>query len=498
MFRDLIRGTSLTTPFAEEYFRGKIWGDTVNGDSTFISTLRALVAPRLGEDDHLTFSYYSQSMRPSDVRSKTEETIANDQCVHVNHMGDGILFIKNISTGSDEASEKVFHAIENNLESMCAGWHRVTKVTDFYRKVFKVLCYVNVERRSVYIFTDNMDTRRMHYLQCGVFAFLPWYFDPKNGVSDEEMSLIHSLREKTPDRYLECVDQIASHYDFRTAGIKGMLAGFELKYERLRRQEVSDNIAEIDRMIIRLNDEIGDYLRQRRDKEIMLLGIETKLASGDEESEIMQYFINNRKLSLMKVDDTVMDFVVKDYLQYFDEDAAESMINNKRSLMYRPNDRGCNNIIPEEDMEKLMRAVFIDQTIKIKFCAAYHFRLEGNVSALGGYEYGSEFRDYMPNTHIDAYNCLGNYERQINMFLRNRDYIGAIEQCIASCKSLNFGDGTVMREFFKRIYGISDYSSQSTNNKCFELPDGSVVRPKEAIEYLKQQEGEVTANGESD
>ena len=58
----------------------------------------------------------------------------------------------------------------------------------------------------------------------------------------------------------------------------------------------------------------------------------------------------------------------------------------------------------------------------------------------------------------------------------------------ASCKSLNFGDSPVMSEFMRQMYGLTD--TTLTNNRCIELPNGRVVTPKEAIEYLKSQKEE--------
>ena len=81
---------------------------------------------------------------------------------------------------------------------------------------------------------------------------------------------------------------------------------------------------------------------------------------------------------------------------------------------------------------------------------------------------------------------MGNYSATINQLLKDNDYIGAIEQCIASCKSLNFGDSTVMEEFMLRLYGISD---QHVNIRCIELPNGEVVTPKNAVKWLREQEG---------
>ena len=67
-----------------------------------------------------------------------------------------------------------------------------------------------------------------------------------------------------------------------------------------------------------------------------------------------------------------------------------------------------------------------------------------------GYDYNESCDTYIPNPHIDRYSCLGNYERTMNERLMENDAIGAIEQCISSCKSLNFSDSTVMEVLMDR------------------------------------------------
>ena len=79
---------------------------------------------------------------------------------------------------------------------------------------------------------------------------------------------------------------------------------------------------------------------------------------------------------------------------------------------------------------------------------------------------------------------MGNYTTTINRLLKNHDYIGALEQCIASCKSLNWGDSAVMTSFMRSMWG------NGSNNRCIELPDGRVVKPNEAITWLEQQEAQ--------
>ena len=132
-----------------------------------------------------------------------------------------------------------------------------------------------------------------------------------------------------------------------------------------------------------------------------------------------------------------------------------------------------------------MTAIFIDQSLHIKFCAAYTISLGEGVRALRGYHYGIAYNDCMPNPHTDRYECLGTYLGEINDCLGRNDTIGAIEQCIASCKSLNFGDSTVMEVFMSRLYNPDD---EYDYDKCIELPDGRTVDIVQAIAWMKEQD----------
>lgn len=492
MFKSVINSTPLVSDAANSFFQN-ISGDYFQRDASFLSTLRALVAPRMGSGEEICLSFTESSYSVDNLRNNSTRAVMNAICGNSKAINgySGQIHIHNFVSQSQDDNYACLELMKSSFEQQYEGWHRLNKVTEFYRKTFYVLCFINTEKKSVYLFTDNMDIRKMHYLQCSIFAFLPWYFDPEAGVSEIEMELINSLREKKPDKYEDCIVRIASQYDFRTQRIRNLLAGFETRYEKLECDKIRSQITEYIEQIDYLNNQIAEYLRNKSDKEIRLLGLEAKIQNGSsEDSEIMEYFLCNNKLVLEQVTDTYMVFSCREYLEYFDEDMAKQMIDNPRSYVYRPNGRMCNNYIPEDDMKKLMYAIFIDQTLRMKLCAAYSFELRGNVRAESGHTYGYEFRDCTPNTHIDRYSCMGNYQRTINQLLKNNDYIGAIEQCIASCKSLNFADSTVMQEFMRRLYGISDYN---VNIRCIELPDGTVVTPKEAIAWLNEQEG----NGES-
>lgn len=482
MFKKSIASTPLTTGTANDYFQN-ICGQKFGQDNSFLATLRALVAPRIKDEEAINLRFTSSNYDATSISSVPADRAVMAVCSEDIYDSNGNMVIHSF-TSSQENNLANMRLIESKFLSCYPGYYRLEKVKDFYRKSFAVDCYINAERKNVVVFVDSLDTKKLHYLQVSILAFLPWYFNPADGVSELEMELLYSLRETSSDKYENCLMRIAERYDFRTARVRKLLRGFETRYERLECDKARNEIQRCDMEIDQLNNRIGTMLGKRSDICIKLLGLERKIAEGGEDSEIMEYFLCNNKLYLEDVTDNDMYFCVKDYLEYFDPEMAERSINNSRSYVY-PYGTDSHRGITADDMKKLMTEIFVSDMprLRIRFCAAYRFDLNGSVGAMRGHEFPMEYGDCMPNTHINSYSCMGNYQTTINNLLKNRNYIGALEQCIASCKSLNFGDSTVMREFMGTLWG-----DNSANNRCIELPDGRVVKPIDAIRWLKQQD----------
>lgn len=483
MFRQTIALTPLTTDAANSYF-SNITGDKWDNDNSFLATLRALVAPRIKEGDSIRLKFGRTNYDKSTVVGNNAREVVSAICRNYYPTDSNGLVVIHSFYNDHDSNMANFDVINSTFTSMYEGYHRLDKVKEFYRKSFCVECYINPERKNAILFVDCLDRKKLHYLQVSILAFLPWYFKPEEGLSELEMELIYSLRETTSEKYEACLLRVAEQYDFRTARIRQLLSGFETRYEKIECDRVAASISDYDDNINHLNNEIGNLLHRRNEACIRLLGLERKIAEGGEDSEIMEYFLCNNRLVLENVTDTDMYFAVKDYLTYFDSEMAERAINNMRSFVY---DGGSRHGTSAEKMKKLMTEIFVKENprLRIKVCAAYRFALDGNVSPCGHHDFSFEFADCIPNTHIDAYSCMGNYSRTINNLLMDRNYIGALEQCIASCKSLNWGDSPVMGEFMRAMWGTNGY-----NNRCIELPDGRVVKPAEAIEWLEQQETE--------
>ena len=480
MFKNMIPVTPLTDEFANDFFSGKIEGDPYNGDTSLVATLRALVYPRMKNDDRL----YVLHRNLREGFDSTSGNVLRSISVGSGDEWSNHLIIVNVCHVVEEERKKWFDWFPENFVKKYPGWVRIEKVTNLFNRVFRVDCYVNEEARESIVFADMMDMRKFHYLQCGALGFVPWYFDKEKGVTDLEMELHKALREKTSTQYEECIVKIATQYNLMEKRLRKLLDGFELRYERRALSETNNKIEE---QISRLNDlnaRISQCLEDKHNLEIRALGLEKKIADGNGESEILDLFLSNQNLILRQVDDSAMTFVVREELAFFDEETAKMLIGNERGYLYNPETDG-SRYIPKEDMKRFATAVFVDQTVKIRFCAAYRFDMNGGCQAISGYEYPPECDTYLPNPHIHHYHCLGAYSRYINELLAKHDYAGAICQCIASAKSLNLSEGPTMIKFMRSLYGIG---SSTSAKKFVMLPDGTLATVKEACEWLKNNE----------
>lgn len=478
MFRNSIQRSPFYGEVADECFPN-IRGDAWRNDCSFISTMRALLAPRMNDEDAIFLGFSSRACAGSDLTGDPMHDIAYI-------MGDADIasyqnrFVIHSLNGDTDGNVACMECVRSCFTEAFPEYQQIPKITAFFQRSFDVLGYCNAERRVTILFVGSpMDMRKMHYLQMCMLPALPWFFDKSKGVSADEMSLINSLREQSPDKYITCLNKLAAAYDFRSIEIKQKLEGFERRRIDSEIECIRSEISGIDSDIDSWMSSINDALSCRDDRCVRLLGLETRQASADD-SELMEYFVCNKRLHLESVEGSTIRFVVCDYLSYFDQDMAESIIDCTGSFVYAYGGAD----LTEEQMAKLLRAVFVDETLKMKVCAAYSVSIGGGVRALAGYDYPPACDDCMPNPHIDEFSCLGNYARTLAEMARAANYIGAIEQCVASCKSLNWGDSTVAGRMVRNLH------DRYRSTKFIELPGGTMATPKDAVAWLEAHECE--------
>lgn len=471
MFRNIITQTPLSDEIAERYFSGKIDGDSVGSDRTFLVALRALFAPRIGEGEHIRFAYTSSSR--SDPDDYPVEMVVPD-------MWDPVNVRLHTFGGSETASGKYIEAAEAYYDGR-EGWTRLPKATEFYARNMKVLVYACPSQKCVLILTNTADVRKLHFLAAGIFGFFPWWFKPADGILPEEKEFCESLMETSPDHFLSCVESAAERLGFRAAAIERVLAGFEKYSVEAQISNQESSISNIESDLEALRSRMASKLEELFTAQTMLLGLRTRQES-DTENALGEYFRGNKSLVFLDGNGDSVTFGVRGYMTYWDEDLVKRMIERDGSVLYN------HSRFTHDDAERFYKAVFVDRKVKWRTCAA--FRLTPtSVQRPHPYDFPKrEFSTYLPNTHINEYGCIGNNDIPISEALQAHDYPAAVGQCIASAFSFNFADSTVTGDFANIVSRDPDSSSRCLN--AFELPDGTVTTPQGVIEWLKKNEEE--------
>lgn len=480
MFREGVTQTPFTSQAATEYF-SRISGDSFNGDVSLVSTLRALIFPRLPEDDSIRVRFGSSSYNAAIIASTPARRMVEAICGQYYMNETGQFVVHSFNAAKAENNMANFALMRASFTTAYEGWQQFSDITELLKRKMNILCFINPEKKSTILFVEKLDLKKLHALQIAILGTLPWYYEMGTEISASERALLESFTASDPERYLQVLNDIYSQYDFEAMRLRRLLFNFETREARDELPRLRESIDENYRWIDSAKERVRTKLQEIDEWNARIIGLEESIERAKDGSELLDYFLCNRHLVLEDTAGTKLYFYVKDYIEYFDEALVRRVIDNSYSFVYTYT----NEVITNERMKKLMRAVFLDEKIRIRVCAAYTFDIGGSVRAETTHDFGPDAATHLANPHINRYSCMGSYESKIIALLRNRNYIAALEQTVASAKSLNWADSTVMKEFFRILTGNSEYNN---NNCCFELPDGSVVDTIHAIEWLERQE----------
>lgn len=472
MFPQRIEVTDFTESFAEDIF--KVKGDDVF-DAVLKTTLRAVLEPKLGDGESLTIVNLAYGMDKGDYEGVRDQegkkealSIFTPESVF-NGTANMRLYMIDLRGMAKILPQLVEDATEIYGE---AGWKRVERVTQFYVRDFDVICYINEELKSVLFLVGRNDVLRMHYITCSMPCWFPWYLS-KETITKQDVALLSSLRKPRSDKFFAALEPFKAAYDFYSMRLK-TVDNFENAWIQ---QELNDSTYRIERFTEEINDlygRIANKIKQKEDACIRLNGL--RATYGDNDShEILDYLIENpKRVRYVESNSEMLRFDIVTTLQYWDPDYADDICRNDRSIVYTQQ-HGAS--ISKEEMKKLFNAVFVSGEIKLKVCAQYVLKIRDyEVAGISGAHFSEYCSEYFPNTHIQQYHCLGAYAQPLTQAMEAHNYIGAIEQCMVSCASLNLTDTPVMEHFMSDFY--------RTTKKCLILPDGREVAPKEAIAYL--------------
>ena len=145
MFKTSITSTPFTSEAANSFFQN-ITGSYFGNDCSFLSTLRALVAPRIKEDESVYLTFGSTNYDGNTIRNVPAERAVSAICSSYQMNASGALIVH--SFNADQNSNLAcMQIVEDKFTSIYPEYHRLDKVKAFYRKSFNVDCYINPDKK---------------------------------------------------------------------------------------------------------------------------------------------------------------------------------------------------------------------------------------------------------------------------------------------------------------------------------------------------------------
>lgn len=471
MFENIPRSTAFLSPDANAFFEGRIDGDSWCHDTVFMSTLRALMSRKMDQDPHIRVAYANR-MGSNTSNSAAMYTAAVSM---TNLKAKNTLYIVALNAPM-ETSYEILKAISERIDA--AGFMEVKKVGQYYDHTKKIAAryYVNLAAQTGVLFLDKLTKPRLQCLASQIPTFLPWYFPDRASVTDQEMEMLKALSEPTYDHWLSIVEEIASHCDYRREYICKVLKGFEVSGDEqtieLKEAAIGENLTRIENA----RRQITEWYDKIREMSDLIAGIRKRMEEyGEGESPLMQFFINSKNLDIKSVSGRTLAYQVKSTVQIYDEFAAETYIRNLNSNVYAvPAGR-------KADLQRVLRAVFVDKTLKLRVCGAFQLTIGSILQAKKNQSFGPEYDTYLPNPHLQHYACTGGYDDMLDKLMQKNSFAAAVSQSILAAQTINWSDHTVMRSFGPDLI-------DSWSRKIFEKADGTLVSAEEFIREEKEKE----------
>jgi len=474
MFSKAVYDTTLTSEVADRLFSNIT--ATNAPDKSFLATMRALLHKRSSHNENVRLTCLGLHLSGLDISAATVSQCMGwfipDMIRYPSASGHSISIIHITNPGARGYMLEMIRANAGTGKRYLSDYTRRDDLHVFFARKAKALFYTDTAEENTVIFTDILELKQFHALQMMIPKYLPRLF-ADNPLTKTEIALLKSTGNKSAVEYESLLIEFAKDLDIRAEIIRSKLAGFETVFERIRVNEIRDEISNYQGEYDYHLSQMRDIANKMQERKYTLAGLECVVNNKAEDSELMEYFMCNKNLAIIRVSGTAITFVAHGYADIYDIDAFEQYVENHNGYMYA----NMPPTVTKTQMEKLYRAVFSDGKYKLRICAAYIADMRTGLKAIQNYTFPSESQTYLPNPHIQDFGCIGTYAGRFQEYMQKRDYVGAIDQAVVSARNLNFYDSSVMAVFARTF--------SNATSKCVEKSDGTLLTPYEAITELE-------------
>lgn len=438
-------------------------------DNSWIATLRAILIDKVNKSKPFTLRLRTAQKCWDRLVFSPEK---NSLTVHLYSCG--------------ESAERVEEYINTGVESN-PGYEHIDKVKDFFKGEIDVWCFVNRETRDSHVVVRNVNIKTYHKIQTGMIAYVPWFFESMDDLTEGKIALLKSLGNKTDREYIAHLERVAEENDLREIMVEEFVRTISQDYKEKVLAEIQ---SDIDRLRYSLNvaqDEVNRTSAQLYDRMLEHHGAVNTSGSSEQLDNFVDYLKRRKDIYVNIESDKRIGIAIGGTLDYFDEDMAETLIGNKQSYLYSHANEG-----HKERLGELLKAIFITRELKLSLSAYFVLGIDGSVITKSAVDTSKYIANSLPNPHHFFFACMGNYLKTINEAMREGDLTKGAMLCEASARTLNLEDFSVMTRFTMLLCG-HEFEGYKVDDPCFTTEDGELLTLNEAYAWLKERNKE---NGE--
>lgn len=424
----------------------------------------ALLKSRIENYDGITGVYYSFDNKANAYKDFVNRVNNADThplyCYYIYSTDNDVTDVVNESLSEFKQRQNISAFIKEKSDNDCTVLYHETK-------------------NIVGIFVNSRDFRLYHLLMSFISLYYPSLFVEKK-MTEEDYTIVKSLSNKEKDKFY--------------ASIQSVLKPFTAEFRRLQLSSLMKDIhdVKINNALSNVNNlrsrassaeqQLGSIISQLKEAIMIYEGMKATEQYDAPEEALVEYLSDNKDIHGLDIRDHYLYFSVTTLLNNFNEQAWRSFSDRGNIYDGEYNTTLLDVFKKRENRKILLDAIFNeDPTLFVRMAGNYQINLDQcRVSTSSGYDYENidpVFKDYMPNPHLKIFECLGGYRDRIMPALRDRNYISAIEICIASAGSINLDEVT---QTFRPFLGWL----LSSTAKVIQLQDGTAMTPEEALVWL--------------
>ncbi len=371
------------------------------------------------------------------------------------------------------------------------------KIETLIRQKSESKCHViyNDTKPCAAIFIDNRDIRIYHLLISFLSLYFPTLFAEKP-MEKKDYDVVVTLNKKEQEPFIQAIKEALIPYvgDFKKTQMKALIKAMH-----------NSKINAVFKALTKQREYSTSLMNQYREaqREVRRLSIEYEgslvVETMDEpEEELVDFISSNEQVRTLTMNGNEIRFTVPTRLNNFNWEEFES---SRRRDEISPADGifngkyehagwGTNNLLPvfmeRENRKKFLSYIFReDSDISVKIVSNYILDLVANTATVNKnfnyIEADPMYKDYIPNPHHKIFACLGGYEGRIPDLLAKRNYVAAVQLCIASASSIDIAENEqTFRPFLSWL--------MTSKNKVLIRNDGENMTPEEALIWIIDKE----------